>query len=153
MKSLCSEATSSIRTTNTRRARDRALRWRVHLLSSSGFGTQALASRRRHRALSFQPRITSASISSLYNPSGIFCAFSNKISCILTSRTVGTLRGGASISGPPSVSSWRRRCMSTTCAYTPARHSVLWVDWLSCCCRSLSSRCRSLSSRRRRCAS
>jgi len=86
-------------------------------------------------------------MSSLYNPSGIFCALSNRISCTFLSRTVGTFRGGWS--GVPSpVSSWRRRCMSTTCAYTPARHS----DW-SCCCLSLICRWRSLSSWRRRAAS
>ena len=72
-----------------------------------------------------QPRNTNASISCLYSPSGISWQWSNRISWILTSRTVGGALGA--IEGGSSVSDLSRRCMSTTCAYIPARHSSLLV--------------------------
>jgi hypothetical protein len=88
-----------------------------------------------------QPRITNASISSLYSPSGISWQRSKRISCTFCSRTVGVV--GAGRDGPFPVSSARRCCMATTCAYIDARSSSFargcWAK-------------RSLNSRLRRCA-
>jgi hypothetical protein len=102
----------------------------VEFLNKSRHGRSALVHAglglpREAPTFEVQPRNTNASISCLYSPSGMLCAFSNRISWILTSRTVGPVLGG--VGGPSPVRSRNRRCMSTTCAYTPARHSALLV--------------------------
>ena len=89
----------------------------VEFLNESRHGRSALVHAGlglpREAPTSFvQPRNTSASISSLYSPSEISWQWSNRISWILTSRTVGDAVGATEPAS--SVSALSRRCMSTT---------------------------------------
>ena len=102
----------------------------VEFLNKSGHDLSALVHAglglpREAPTFEVQPRNTNASISCLYSPSGISWQWSNRISWILTSRTVGVAVGA--IDGASRASALSRRCMSATCAYTPARHSTLLV--------------------------